>query len=74
MNCRTFTKIIGFSFILAFGIHGFLLADVLAPQSKNKPNLYLYLCKWTNTPPIIGNMVDKQAVELFTEWIRSLLK
>ena len=72
MNRRTCTKIIGFTFILALGIHGFLLADVLAPQSKNKPNLYL--CKWTNTPPIIGNMVDKQAVELFTEWIRSLLK
>jgi hypothetical protein len=72
MNCRTFTKIIGFSFILAFGIHGFSLADVLAPQSKNKPNPYL--CKWTNTPPNIDNMVDKHKVELISEWIRSLPK
>ena len=72
MNRITCTKIIGFSFILAFGIHGFSLGDVLALQSKDKPNPYLF--KWTNTPPNIDNMVDKHEVELFTEWIRSLPK
>ena len=51
MNHRTFTKLIGFLFILAFGIYGFSLADVLTPQPKDKPNPYI--CKWTNTPPII---------------------
>ena len=61
MSRRTFTKIIGSS-----------LADVLTQLPIDKPNPYT--CKWSNTPPKIDNMADKQAFELFTEWIRSLPK
>ena len=52
MSIKSIRKILVFSIILTVGLYGFSLADVLTPQPKDKPK-NSYICKWTNTPPII---------------------